>query len=420
MTDEAKDRIPPLDGCTLEAIAKVIGDSDRGLTGSQLGHKLRQCSIPDVDPTNTNWKRLYNAFVEFQNKHNFGNHVVKFIMQALSPTAFTGEPERFEERRQALNAVLSFVDMELGVDGNVRHTSRASNIEDALASAITITVVYDTCPTGIPHHHGYLFERSSPRGATKRVYCWLESDGLEPSPKMQKALRGNCVKITTSALRQVFLDLIKEVARHIAGGGDRRRIEGDAVYRHIRNPENASYAFHEQYTKDISHFFRAAQKANADCPSKLRDLITGYRDSEWKDAHSVFTTRILSKPPGESFLVAEAQFTYANVRDVLPGFDSVRFTHAEGLLSIGTVTDAQWFRPSGPMFVDFAEGATIRPDSLRDLQALLSKNPMVLLEGPPASGKSTLVLKQAILGVRLGPGRNGLRGADGMPRPAAA
>ena len=135
MAVAARNRIAPFDPPTLEAIAKVLADTERGLTGTQIEHKLRQCQIPDVDPTNTKWKRLANAFIEFQNKHKVGNHVVKFITVALSPAAFTNEPEQFEERRQALNAVLSFAGMKLGVDGKVRKTSKATNLDDALARA---------------------------------------------------------------------------------------------------------------------------------------------------------------------------------------------------------------------------------------------------------------------------------------------
>lgn len=135
MAVAARNRIAPFDSPTLEAIAKVLADTERGLTGAQIEHKLRQCQIPDLDPTNTKWKRLANAFVEFQNKHEIGNHVVKFIMEAFSPATFTNEPERFEERRQALNAVLSFAGMELGIDGKVRKTSKATNLDDALARA---------------------------------------------------------------------------------------------------------------------------------------------------------------------------------------------------------------------------------------------------------------------------------------------
>jgi uncharacterized protein (TIGR02391 family) len=132
MAVNARNKLPPFKPETLEAIAKVLADTDRGLTGTEIGQRLRQCQIPDVDETNTKWKRLYNAFADFQNEHQVGNHVVKFITVAMSPESFTGEPERFEERRQALNAVLSFAGVELRKDGKVRRTSAASNLDDAL------------------------------------------------------------------------------------------------------------------------------------------------------------------------------------------------------------------------------------------------------------------------------------------------
>lgn len=130
-----KNRVAPFDASNLEAIARVLGHSERGLSGSQIEHKLAQCSIPDPDPANTKWKRLYNAFAEFQNRHKVGNHVIKFIKAGLSPATFTNDPDRFEERRQALNAVLAFCGMEYGVDGHVRQVAVAATLGDALARA---------------------------------------------------------------------------------------------------------------------------------------------------------------------------------------------------------------------------------------------------------------------------------------------
>ena len=46
----------------LQAIADALGDTDDGLTGSEIAHLLATCAIPDVDPTMTKRHRLYNAF----------------------------------------------------------------------------------------------------------------------------------------------------------------------------------------------------------------------------------------------------------------------------------------------------------------------------------------------------------------------
>lgn len=45
----------------IEAVARVLGDTSDGLTGPEIGFILSDAEIPDVDSTNTKWKRLYNA-----------------------------------------------------------------------------------------------------------------------------------------------------------------------------------------------------------------------------------------------------------------------------------------------------------------------------------------------------------------------
>ena len=51
----------------LQAIAEALGDTDDGLTGSEIAHLLTTCGISDVDPTLTKRHRLYNAFAQDQN-----------------------------------------------------------------------------------------------------------------------------------------------------------------------------------------------------------------------------------------------------------------------------------------------------------------------------------------------------------------
>ena len=130
-----RNRVPPLDGQQLEAISKVLADTDTGLTGSQIGHLLEECAIPDVSPGTTKWKRLYNAFVEFQNQQMVGNHVVKFINKAMSPVSYADQPEVFRERRDRLNTVLALCGMTIGDDGRVRAAARAANLDEALERA---------------------------------------------------------------------------------------------------------------------------------------------------------------------------------------------------------------------------------------------------------------------------------------------
>src|SRR5262245_52830552 len=73
------ERVAPFSAEDLTSIAKILGDTDKGLKGSEIDHVLRQCKVPDPTPLVTKWKRLYNAFVEAQNKHQVGNHALMFI-----------------------------------------------------------------------------------------------------------------------------------------------------------------------------------------------------------------------------------------------------------------------------------------------------------------------------------------------------
>ena len=135
MTITFKQRVAPFPAERLEAICKVLADTNEGLTGSEIDHLLRNCNIPNPTPDMTKWKRLHNAFVEFQNEHHVGNHVVVFIRRAMDPARYVGEPNVFRTRRDRLNSVLAFCGYILGEDGKVRPAHKADTIDQALERA---------------------------------------------------------------------------------------------------------------------------------------------------------------------------------------------------------------------------------------------------------------------------------------------
>ncbi len=135
MAIKYKEKIPPFSAQQIEAIAKILADTDRGLTGSQIGYILKQCCIPDPEPEMTKWKRLFNAFVEFQNAHEIGNHIIVFITRAMDPASYTAKAELFRWRKEQLNVVLSFCGYSVGDDGKVRYVSRVSTLDEALERA---------------------------------------------------------------------------------------------------------------------------------------------------------------------------------------------------------------------------------------------------------------------------------------------
>ena len=129
------ERVPPFDAQHLQSIAKILAETETGLTGSEIGYLLADCELPDPNPDMTKWKRLFNAFVEFQNRRHFGNRVVLFINRAMNPVQYTASPHVFASRRDQINTVLAFSGMRVGDDGKVCRSRRSSDLGDALERA---------------------------------------------------------------------------------------------------------------------------------------------------------------------------------------------------------------------------------------------------------------------------------------------
>jgi hypothetical protein len=58
--------VPALDPPTFEALCAVLGDTEGGLTGSEISTLLGQCDIADVAPAITKRHRLFEALAARQ------------------------------------------------------------------------------------------------------------------------------------------------------------------------------------------------------------------------------------------------------------------------------------------------------------------------------------------------------------------
>lgn len=126
-----KEKQAPIVGSVLEGISKTLGDTNNGLTGPEIGIFLQEVFIPDVDPLNSKWKRLYNAFVTFQSNSQHSNNILTFINKSMNPARFVGKQEQFEFLRSELNKRLSFIELELSERGKFIKTHRATTISEA-------------------------------------------------------------------------------------------------------------------------------------------------------------------------------------------------------------------------------------------------------------------------------------------------
>ena len=130
-----KVKLDPLPQPILEGISRAIGDTEKGLSGSQIDYLLQQAFLNNTTPGITKWQRIYNAFVDFQNREQCSNNIFTFIKLVLSPSRYVNEPERFEWLLKNTNQQLSFAGWKIGEDGKQLKIQKATTIQEAQIKA---------------------------------------------------------------------------------------------------------------------------------------------------------------------------------------------------------------------------------------------------------------------------------------------
>ena len=115
---------------TIEGIAKVIGDTNDGLTGSQIGQYLKECNIPDRYDGITKWKRLYNSLLESHNAYYDGNQILGFVKHIMNPSLWVQNQEKFDLIRTRLNSILLFEGLEIDKEGLLKKVVQAKTISE--------------------------------------------------------------------------------------------------------------------------------------------------------------------------------------------------------------------------------------------------------------------------------------------------
>ena len=115
----------------LQAVADALGDTDTGLTGSEITHLLASCQMADPTPDLTKRHRLYNAFAQSQNQKQDRTPILAFIRKSLKPERFARSPERFEPMRANINMALAFAGLSVTPAGELIATNKASTLTEA-------------------------------------------------------------------------------------------------------------------------------------------------------------------------------------------------------------------------------------------------------------------------------------------------
>lgn len=122
--------IPPFTQSNLEALANVLGETNEGLSGSEIHHFLVVAKMDDVNPGITKRYRLLNAFAAFQNIYHCANHIINFVKEVLAPSRYINNKEQFERRRAAVNQVLAFEGLAITETGGVVQTVKVSTLAE--------------------------------------------------------------------------------------------------------------------------------------------------------------------------------------------------------------------------------------------------------------------------------------------------
>lgn len=119
----------------IESVCKVLGDTQFGFTGSEIGRLLAQCGIEDTAPTDTKWRRLYAAFNYHPDAAYVRAAVFNFISKSMDPGRFVGDADRHKGIRHNLNQALAFAGAQLGENGQLYTVPAVATISEAEARA---------------------------------------------------------------------------------------------------------------------------------------------------------------------------------------------------------------------------------------------------------------------------------------------
>jgi uncharacterized protein (TIGR02391 family) len=120
----------------LKNLSDIFGDTNTGLTGSEIERTLAESNIPDVEPDITKRHRLFTALNSKQENDGCANNVLAYIQKLMDPVNHLQNKNTYNTTLQSINEIVSFVGLELGEDGKFKMvSSKATTISEAQARA---------------------------------------------------------------------------------------------------------------------------------------------------------------------------------------------------------------------------------------------------------------------------------------------
>lgn len=193
----------------LEAIASALGETNEGLTGTEIGQLLASCTMTDPTPDLTKRIRLYNAFAASQNKRRDRGAILAFMRKSMKPERYIRSSERFEVMRNNLNAALSFAGLAVDASGTLSASQkvrtlpeaerRANELRDGLSARGVHPDVLRFCRAELlaDNYFHAVLEATKSVADKVRDRTGLQDDG---ATLVNRALRGNPPMLAINAL----------------------------------------------------------------------------------------------------------------------------------------------------------------------------------------------------------------------------
>jgi uncharacterized protein (TIGR02391 family) len=116
----------------IEALAEALVSTEHGLSHHEVGTLLANCSlVSDRLGSESRTSRLIRAFTANQNHLQSNVMILKFVRLAAEPARFINRQQAYEDFRERLNIVLTFVGYSVGEDGKLSSGTPATTLPAA-------------------------------------------------------------------------------------------------------------------------------------------------------------------------------------------------------------------------------------------------------------------------------------------------
>jgi len=200
--------VSPFNDGAIESIARVIGATSSGLTGTEIARLLHACRIPDPGEI-TKWRRIATALTAEQTRSQSGNCTIAFLKSTMQPVRWTSDRAGFGAMREGLNTILAFSGLSIGDDGLIyrRKVARthdeaavAKRLRDEMVRRKGHSEIFKYCTKELVAEDcfGAVFEATKGLAERVREMCGVDEDGHR---LVQEVFEGPTPMIAFNSLR---------------------------------------------------------------------------------------------------------------------------------------------------------------------------------------------------------------------------